>query len=151
MYATLNMRQAFERIDIGSLDEEPDAIEFQGEKSFRENVVTLRAMSISDKLALLTDNEKEFLQLFRLDYLPMKADNPVTRLSRDVYRAADALVSSRILNRANVRDGVIRYCLPRETRRVWPFPEGFKKDCIEIHLDAVEGTGASGGGASGSR
>lgn len=104
-------------------------------------------------LTSLTEDEERFLDLFAAAAIPMVPGQTETYLANAVYQAGKRLVASGILTRNTSKDGKERFCLPDATSAAWSSsarPTRPKRECIDIDLGTVWGTGASGSGARGS-
>jgi hypothetical protein len=128
---------------FGTLAQEPTPAPTMEVGEFGQRVMALR---------LTSSGERGFLSLFFFaDSLPMNPADPTTFLANDVYSAGEALVYRSVLTSAKMESPVIRFCLPELTKRAWRPALGSllepKKACIDIRLDAVHGSLASGGGA----
>ncbi|HYN83082.1 MAG TPA: hypothetical protein VES88_16500 [Gemmatimonadaceae bacterium] len=147
-YQTLIKRAAFEGDTIGWLSANSEEIGFSSDPDFRAGVRSSRIRVVYEKLALLTDDEQRFLDLFSVDTLPMKRGESDTYLDHAVYQAGKALVTKQVLNSVTVRPYVEKFCLSEEACRAWTREPRWIQQCIEIPLAVVKGTLASGSGAS---
>lgn len=101
------------------------------------------------RLQKLTDAEDSFLRLFSLgeDHFP-SSDR---LMPRDLYQAALDLDRDRIVQ-VNEEHGQFRVLLPRPVLSAWELGDARSAPIVrrkfEIPLEAIQGTGSSGGGAS---
>lgn len=104
-------------------------------------------------LAACTHDANRFLDLFTVEELPMRASEWDTFLPNDVYYAGVALAKTGVVAMTRTKDTpLVQFALTETTVQVWQRSgrtTPVVKQRIEINLDLVQGTGATGGGARG--
>lgn len=137
--------------DGGGFDELGDAVEAarkNTKESLRYRVAFRKAHA---RLQELTPEEDEFLRLFSVSEVRLDPEDSDTWLPYSVYRGGERLAREGILRVAKESSQVELYSLPHPTQRAW-FEGGARmasilRGSVEVPLDAVQGSGASGGGA----
>ena len=106
------------------------------------------------RLETLTQEERDFLSIFRGTdggEPPWGAGNV---MPREVYGAGEALVRDRFLTKTTLEGSVERFALPEPIISAWSWHGSvgpLARGTADLDLKKVQGTGASGGGARGVR
>jgi hypothetical protein len=120
-----------------------------------ESAPDVRAAALTAAAQLLTvatDTQEQFLNLFCLGQLPMIPGDATTLLPYDVYGAGEELARHGYLTKGKGKDSTVRFCPSAAMSRAWDESSRAAKPerkCVEIGLDTVQGTRASGSGATG--
>jgi len=115
----------------------------------REKFDALLVAAASRRLSSATEHEQRFLELFTSDVVHFDPANSETWLSNDAYSAGQRLVQDRAVRVRRLSDVAEEYSLEPTVVGAWSMRQGvlgIRRTVVELSLNAVWGTGASGSG-----